>query len=208
MRPAGDAGASAVQQSADVGEARVVAGDDVLRARLDDVARLVVSHGDGDVGVLDAERAPETAALLGGGQLAQVGTGDRAQQPQRTVADAEHAQAVAGGVVGDAVGEVGADVSDAEHVDEEFGQFEHPRGERVDLAGEALVADPLGDHLVLLADGSGAGAGGGDDVVERVERVDEPAHEALSVVRVPGVGEHLAAAGLLGGELDVDPEAA
>ena len=54
------------------------------------------------------------------------------QQPRGPVADAEHPQRVAGGVVGHAVREVRADVGHAEHVDEELAQLVGPRGGPLD----------------------------------------------------------------------------
>ena len=50
------------------------------------------------------------------------------------------------------------------------------------------------------------GAGRRHDRVEAVEDLHEAARELLRLARVARVGVHLAAAGLLGGKHDLDPE--
>ena len=71
-------------------------------------------------------------------QLDQVEAAHLPQQPQRLVADAQHPQRVAGGVVGDPVREVRADVLDAEHVDQQLGQLVGPA--RRALGGDGQLA--------------------------------------------------------------------
>ena len=80
------------------------------------------------------------------GQLGELEPANRSQEPVRRVADVEHAQRVAGRVVGDAVREGGADVLDAEPADEELAQLEDARDERRDLALEGRI--PLGQARV------------------------------------------------------------
>ena len=58
----------------------------------------------------------------------------------RAVAEVEIAQAVATGVVGDAMGEIGADVFEVEALGEELGEFEDAREEFGDGRFEAGVA--------------------------------------------------------------------
>ena len=66
------------------------AGDDDLGSGLHHVPGLVGAHGDGDVGVLHREGAPEAATLVGGRQIDEVDATYVAQQPKRFVADAQH----------------------------------------------------------------------------------------------------------------------
>lgn len=160
------------------------------------MAHLVGQHGVGDVGVLEREGAAEAAARVGGGQFDEVDALHRAQQPERAVADAQHAQGVTGGVVGDAVREVRADVGDAEHVDEEFRQFVHRGRHLLDRLGEGGVPVLGGDRPVVVAHHVGARPGGGDDGVVAREGLGEPAHHGQGLGAVAGVEVHLAAAGL------------
>ena len=74
---------------------------------------LVLAHRRRGLGVLDCEGAAETAALLRAWERPQLQTLDRLQKTVRSVADPEQAQGMAGGVIGNAVFEGGADVGDA-----------------------------------------------------------------------------------------------
>ena len=89
---------------------------------------LVGEHRGRDVGVLHREGAAEAAALVGVGQRRVLDAGDRADEVVLPAAEPEHPHAVAGGVVGDAVGEprveLGGGVDDAELVDEQLRQLE------------------------------------------------------------------------------------
>ena len=69
------------------------------------------------------EGAAEAAALVGALELEEGDPADLLEQLPRPLAHAEHAQRVAGRVVGDGVRVVGADVGHAEHVDEELRQL-------------------------------------------------------------------------------------
>ncbi len=193
------------QAAADVHQARVVGGGEHLGARTLDRFALVGEHRAGDAGVLQRERAAEPAALLGARQLDQLDPAHLAQQPQRPVAQAQHAQAVAGRVVGHPVREGRADVGHAEHVDEQLGQLVGARRDRGHPAAQRLVV--LGQPRVGVADHGHARAGRGDDRVVPLERVDEPAHHRQRLGAVAAVGVHLAAAGLLQRELDAVAEA-
>ncbi len=104
----GDAAALPGQAAADVHQAGRVAAGAQLGAGAADVGGLVREHRRGDVRVLHREGAAEAAALVGLGQLGQFDAADRAQQVQLPVAEPEQAHAVAAGVVGDPVREVGA----------------------------------------------------------------------------------------------------
>jgi hypothetical protein len=110
------------------------------------------------------------------------------------------------------VRERGADVGDARDVDQELGQL-------VDVGRD--LGDPLGkrracigpcgelaDERVVMADHRGAGARRRDHRVVPGERPGEPVDQRDRGVLVAGVEVHLAAARLIGRELDVVAEAA
>jgi hypothetical protein len=130
-----DAGPHPRQAAADVHQAGGVAGGAQLGTGGQHVAHLVSQHGCRSVGVLERERAAESAALVGGGQLDQVQPAHVPQQPQGLVADTEHSQRVTGRVVGHPVREGGADVLDTEHVDEQLGELVRAGGHRLCTGG-------------------------------------------------------------------------
>ena len=158
---------------------------------------LVRAHGRGHVRVLHRERAAEAAAHVGVRELGQVETAHRAQQPERGIADPQHAQRVAARVVGDPEREAGADVGHPEHVGEQDGQLVDAGHEVVHRAGQAGVPRLGGEPGMVLAHHRGAGGRRGDDRVELPESRREPAHQRQGLVPVPGVEEQLPAAGLL-----------
>ena len=71
---------------------------------------------------------------------------------KRGVAHPEHPERVAGRVIGHPVGIVGPDVLDAQLLDQELGQLEDLRGDRLDRAGQARVAGQLGGVGVHVPD--------------------------------------------------------
>jgi hypothetical protein len=182
-----DAGTLPPERAADVHQARVVGRGADLGAGVEHVAQLVGEHRHRRVGVLDRERPAEPAALLGLLDLDEVDALDRAQQPQRAVADLKQPQRMAGRVVGDAVRERGADILDLEHVDEELRQLAHA----------------VRDRRAVLAHHRDARGRRGDDVLRVPEHALEAPRQRRALVRVPRVDVHLAAAGLLLGEGDL-----
>ena len=126
------------------------------------------------------------------------------EQPQRRVADAEHPQRVARGVIGDPVREVRADVGDAEDIGEERRQVVHPGDQPSDVAGERRVS--FGQHRVVLAHHGGAGRRRGDDRLIAGEGSREAAGHRHRLAPVAGVEVHLPAAGLARREVDLVPE--
>ena len=113
-------------------------------------------------------------------------------------------------VEGDRVREVRADVGHAEDVDEELAQLVDLRRDRRDALRQArvdaAVGRQAGDERVIATDHRRARARRRDDGVIAGERVDEPLDERDARVLVARVEVHLAAAGLLGRELDVVAE--
>src|SRR5262245_46067838 len=96
-----DPSTSAMELSCDVQQAAEISRQHRLRTGPCDVDLLVADHLVGDVGVLDAEGAPEAAADLGSGEFRQAQPADRLEQPTRLVPDAELAQPRAPVVIGD-----------------------------------------------------------------------------------------------------------
>jgi hypothetical protein len=189
-----------------VHEAGPVRRDENLGAGLPDVTHLVGAHGDGHVGVLDRERAPEAAALLGVRQVDQGEPADGAEQPVRAVAQHDAAAGVAGGVVGDRVREVGPDVLDSEAVDEELAEVVDPRRDLLDVSGQARVSYLVGQLRELVADRPHAGGRRRDDGVVAGEGAQEAAHHRRRLFAVATVDVHLAAARLADREVDRHPE--
>src|SRR5439155_8336645 len=106
----------------------------------------------------------------------------------------------------DPLAELGADVLDAQHVDEELGQLLDARRDLADGALQARVAGLGGDDRVMAADHRGARRRGRDHGVEPGERRGEPLDERNAGVAIAGVEMHLAAAGLLLRKGDIDAE--
>ena len=142
------------------------------------------------------------------GQLDEPDARDGAQQRQRPVTHPEHAQRVAGRVVGHGVRERGAHVGHPEHVDEELGQLEHPGRDVRDRGREPAITGPPGDDPVLVPRRSGARARRRDDVVVALEGRHEVADHGHGLVEVAGVHHRLRAARLRRRELHVDAEPA
>src|SRR5438477_989941 len=90
----------ALELAGDGEEAAEVAGEHRPGAGGGDRGGLLLGDGAGDVGVLDAERAAEAAALFRAAELAQRQPGDRLEELARLALDAELAEVRAGVVVG------------------------------------------------------------------------------------------------------------
>ncbi|PQM46503.1 hypothetical protein C1Y40_03333 [Mycobacterium talmoniae] len=127
----------------------------------------------------------------------------RAQQRGRRSPIRSNAQGVTGRVVGDPVREVGAGVGHLQHVDQQLGQLVQPWDDAGHLPGQAGGAGPVGQHRVVVLDHRRAGPGGGQHRVVAVEGGAESLRQRHTVVLVAGVEVHLAAAGLLRGEVDL-----
>jgi hypothetical protein len=129
------------------------------------------------------------------------------EEAHGAVAEVEVAEAVAAGVVGDAVGIVGADIVEAEALGEELGELEDFGEEFGDGGLEVGIAGVRCHFGVVVADHGDAGGGGDDDSFGVLELVDEALEEGVGLGLVAGVVVHLAAAGLAWGEVDGVAEA-
>lgn len=102
------------------------------------------------------------------------------------------------------------DVRDAEHIDQELGEFEDARRHGRDAIGQpavsATVRGETGHEGVMVADHRGTRSRRRDDDIVGLERPAEPIDERDAGVLVAGIEVHLAAAGLLGGEFDFVPQ--
>ena len=193
-------------------EAGVVAHDEDLGARGHHVGDLVREHRGGGLGVLHGEGAAETTADLCVGQVDEGEALDGAQEAVGAVADLGDTQRVAGRVVGDRVGEVGAHVLEAQNVGDELGEVVGVFSDALGLLREMLVAHVLGDNLLLVARCTGAGAGRDDDgvplaVEHGLESLDVVTGDLRGVFEVAGVCVHLSAADLVFREDDLVAEA-
>src|SRR5512133_4271328 len=112
----------------------------------------------------------------------------------------QYPQRVASRVVGDAVREDCTNVLEAQMPDEEFGQLEHPRCERLDLSGEGRVSvRQAGIEVPYRSD---AGRRRRDHHLRIGEHTDESPSEFPRLVAVTGIEVHLPAAGLLSRKVD------
>ena len=113
---------------------------------------------------------------------------------------------MAGAVVGDVLGEVGAEllscVGDAEDVDQQLGELEGAGSNLLCLQSQCLIAAATCNHCLLVAQGADAGAGGGNSnvPVPGVESFNVVLDDFVAVIEVAGVDVHLGAAGLVRGE--------
>jgi hypothetical protein len=112
---------------ANVGEAGIVEGADHLCSAFANCGELVSENCNRGVGILQGERPPETTAGRGIGQLDQLQAPDTSQQFQGLFVGSQHSQRVAGGMVGDAVRENGANIGHSENIDEQLAQLVHAR---------------------------------------------------------------------------------
>ena len=114
-------GAATGECATDVHQAGAVATGADGCAGCFNVVGLVVDHCAGDVSVLEGEGTAEATALIHALDLGVLDAFNGADQVLLAGAQAEHAHTVAGAVVGDVLGEVGAEllgsVGDAQDVD-------------------------------------------------------------------------------------------
>ena len=196
-----------MEAAVDLHEAGVVEGGDDFGVGFEDAGFFFAKHGEGDVGVFDGEGAPEAAALFFAGEFAEVEAADLVEELDGSVADVEHTQGVAGRVIGDGVGEGGADVGGAEAVYEEFGELEDAREQSADFGEEGGIVFGFGHHHVVFAHHGDAGGGRDADGFGIAEDFDEAADEGDGFPVIAGVVVHLAAAGLGEGEVEGVAEA-
>jgi hypothetical protein len=133
-----DTGALPRKAAADLHQARPVHGRDNLCTGCDDRPALVCEHRRRGIRVLDRKRPAETTAFFRFREFDELEASHRAQQPQRRGADPHHSQRVARRLIRDAMGEVCADILDAELLDQELRQLEDARRDlRAQLANRA-----------------------------------------------------------------------
>jgi len=191
-----------MQATVDLHEAGVVEGADDLGSGLDDAGFFFSEHGEGDVGVFDGEGATEAAALFFLWELDEVEAANVAEKFGGCVAYVQHAERVAGGVIGDGVREGRTDVFYAEVVDEKLGELEDARKQASDFCEESGIVFGFGHHLVVLAHHGDAGSRGDADGFGVAEHLHEAADERHGLAMVTGVVVHLSATGLFEREID------
>ena len=196
-----------MQAAVDLHEAGVVERGDDFGFGFEDARLFLSEHGEGDVGVLDGEGSAEAAALVFVGEFDEAEAADLLEELEGAVGDVEHAEGVAGGVIGDGVGEGGADVGDAKMVGEQFGELEDAGEQELNFLEEQCVVLVASDELVVLAHHGDAGGGRNADGFGVAEGADEVADERDGLSVVAGVVVHLSAACLGERELDGVAEA-
>ena len=181
-------------------------------APLSAMARVLrITHGGADLGVLDGEEPTKAATFVGAGQRDQFGVGHMIQQLPGLAVDAQLAQKVTAGVIGQLALEPGADIVDAEHVDEELSQFEgdSPKHLRpclvarirqifeehgIEMAGHRCTASAWRNHRIDLTAAH-----------QGLENVDKTARQFGGFSAIAGVECRLATAGLFGRKNDLHP---
>ena len=171
-----------------------------------DRVELVRAHRHRDVGVLDGERAAEAAALVGARQVDEAEPVHGPEQPARPVADLQQPERVAGRVQRDRPIELAPTSVTPRSSTSSSLSSRTPGHAAPRPPPGAPIARIGGEDRVVEADHRGARRGGRDDPVVRLELRDEPADDAAAPGRVAGVEVHLAAARLVGRELDGHPE--
>ena len=126
---------------------------------------------------------------------------NRAQQPQRPLADPQQPQRMAGRVVGHPVREVRPDVGHAQHVGQEFRQLPGAGRDRLRRLGQRRVTGQPGHVGVLVPDRGRARPARHHDRVVALERRHMVADQRDRLPRVAAVDVHLPAAGLRPGHL-------
>ena len=118
--------------------------------------------------------------------------------------ETEAAKAVAGRVIGEAAIEAGADVGDAQDVDEKRGQLVGPRGQRLGTVG---VVGIVGEQVRRLVDHHVAARPGRNDHrrLALAKHVDHVSRHRARVVPAAGVERRLTAAGLPARHVHLDP---
>jgi hypothetical protein len=191
------------EEALEVEEARGVGGDEVVGAGLEGGVAFDPAHGGGDGGVFGGEGAAEAAAGLVVGEFDEFDVADVFEEGAGLGVEAEFTEAVTAVVVGDFVGEAGAEVGDAEVVDEEGGELVDAGGE----GGGGGVFGVAGEEFeVEFFEHGAAGAGGDDDGFGVGEGLQDGAGDVAGVVPVAGVEGGLAAADGVFGESDVVAE--
>src|SRR5829696_2115847 len=201
-----DSRTKASESAPDVHQARVVSCRTDLGLGVEDASELVREHSGGGVRVLDGERPAEPATLLGLGELHEVDAPHVPQELQWRIPDLQHPQRVACRMISNPVRIIGADVGDAESLDQELGELEDPGAEILDPLGETRVPGQFGGHGIQFAHHAHAGARGCDDGLVTAEDLDETPHQRYRLALVARVEVHLPAARLCEGKVHLHPE--
>lgn len=169
---------------------------EVVHVSIEDRRELALAHRRRNLRKLDGEGAPETAAPSFGGMFDQFESLHETEQCVNRRGHIDFTACMAADMDGGATLEPGAEVGDADPIDEELAQLEHA------LAHVGLL-DEVG---VVATDHGGTRAGGADDHIVAVEDLAETFGELLCLGTFPGVEVWLSAAGLVLGVLRVKAE--
>lgn len=116
------------------------------------------------------------------------------------------AQAVATCVVGDSVGEAGADILNFENVGQEFAELEDAGEKSGELLAQIPVSEFFEEAGILLADHGDTGRGGDHNAFRVSIKLNESPGLRVCFTTKAGIGVHLAAASLRREEIEIDAQ--
>ena len=191
-----------MKAAVDLHQAGVVEGGDYVSSSVDDARVLFGEHGGRNICILDGEGAAEAAALFLIWELYELQVADGAEQLAGSIADVQHAEGVAGRVVSDFLGELGAYVFEGETIGKQFGELEDAGKEAAHVGQEGRIVLRFSHEDVVLAHHGDAGSGRNADYLGIAKHLHETADEGDGFAVVAGVVVHLATARLFDRELD------
>ncbi len=136
---------------------------------------------------LTANVPPNPQHSVSARQLDQVDPTHGAEKLQWGIADPNHAERMAGRVVGHPVGVVSPDILDAQLVDQKLGELEDPRGELAHGLSQLVVFRQLGCSGIEVAHHPHARRGGGDDHLGIGEHLGEPPDQGNRLALISGI---------------------
>ena len=118
-------GALAMQRSANVHQAGVVAGGAYVGLGFLNVLQLFLEHGSRNVGIFDGKRTTEAAAQIPSFHRNQFESANVAQQANWNIAEMQVAQGMTAGVIRDAVRVQSTHILDPKAMDKQFRELVH-----------------------------------------------------------------------------------
>ncbi len=189
-------GALAMQRAVDVHKAGIINRRTDFGACIQDAHGLVCEHGRRHIGILDSEGSAKAAALIQSFEIDQFDPANLAQELERDLAQLQAAQRMATGMVGYPVGIAGAHVFDAELLDQELGELEHPRNYALDLIEKSAAARFKRGFPVVIANHGHAGRRRNANDFRIAKDLYEMPYQRQSLAHIPGIPVHLSAAAL------------
>src|SRR5579885_986414 len=154
-----------MQRPAEMHKAAIVESRAVFGFCCQQVSKLGVEHGGGDVRILHGECTAKAAAAVEIRHRRKFQSPDLLQKPERALAYMQSAQPMATRMVRNAVGEACADIFKLELVRQEFAELKHPRQQSRKLISQLLVSEFGKQPGVLIPDHCHAGRRRNHDAV-------------------------------------------